>query len=29
MHVQLPCLETDRLLVRPFTRHDEAIHRLI
>jgi RimJ/RimL family protein N-acetyltransferase len=29
MHVQLPCLETDRLLLRPFTRHDEAIHRLI
>jgi [ribosomal protein S5]-alanine N-acetyltransferase len=29
MHVQLPRLETDRLLLRPFTRHDEAIHRLI
>ena len=29
MHVQLPCLETDRLLLRPFTRQDEAIHRLI
>jgi [ribosomal protein S5]-alanine N-acetyltransferase len=29
MHVQLPRLETDRLLLRPFTHHDEAIHRLI
>jgi hypothetical protein len=29
MHVQLPRLETDRLLLRPFTRQDEAIHRLI
>jgi RimJ/RimL family protein N-acetyltransferase len=29
MHVQLPRLATDRLLLRPFTRHDEAIHRLV
>lgn len=29
MHVQLPRLATDRLLLRPFTRQDEAIHRLV